>query len=54
MASEAQYNADNLAAIEAAKQQQIADFQAEQAADAAWAEQQYQEYKTWMLAEMDA
>jgi hypothetical protein len=31
-----------------------AEYEAEQAADAAWAEQQYQEYKAWMVSQMDA
>jgi hypothetical protein len=38
MAAEAQANQDRLAAIEAYKQEMTAQYEAEQAADAAWAE----------------
>jgi hypothetical protein len=54
MEQEAAYNAQRLAEIAAYEAEMTAQFEAEQAADAAWAEQQYQEYKAWMIAEMDA
>jgi hypothetical protein len=54
MQQEAAYNEQRMAEIASYEAEMTAQYEAEQAADAAWAEQQYQEYKSWMIAEMNA